>query len=108
MTIIKTVLATAVMLTIAGTGALAAGQSGNAANGEKLYTAQKCNVCHQVAGKGGKMGPELTKVGTKRDAKWLASYLANPKSVDPKNKMPVVKLKGSDMDDLIAYLLTLK
>lgn len=108
MKIIRIVLSAIVMLVIAGTAALAAGQSGNAANGEKLYTAQKCGVCHQIAGKGGKMGPELTKVGEKRDGKWLATYLPNPKGVDPKNKMPAVKLKGAELDDLIAYLLTLK
>jgi putative heme-binding domain-containing protein len=107
MKIIKTVLSLTVMLTIAGAGTLAA-QSGNAANGEKLYTSQKCSVCHQISGKGGKMGPELTKVAATRDAKWLAAYLPNPKSVDPKNKMPVVKLKGAELDDLVAYLLTLK
>jgi len=107
MNIIRIALSAAVMFAVAGTGTLAA-QSGNAANGEKLYTAQKCSVCHQIAGKGGKMGPELSKVAGKRDAKWLATYLANPKSLDPKNKMPAVKLKGAELDDLIAYLLTLK
>jgi cytochrome c2 len=108
MKIIRIVLSATVMLAIAGTATLAAGQSGNAANGEKLYTAQKCSVCHQIAGKGGKMGPELTKVGATRDAKWLAAYLPNPKGADPKNKMTPVKLKGAELDDLIAYLLTLK
>ncbi len=107
MNIIRTALSLTVMLTVASAGTIGA-QTGNAANGEKLYTAQKCSVCHQIAGKGGKMGPELSKVAATRDAKWLATYLANPKSVDPKNKMPVVKLKGAEMDDLIAYLLTLK
>lgn len=105
---VRTALSAVIMISVASAGAFAAGQAGNAANGEKLYTAQKCSVCHKIAGKGGPMGPELGKVGTKRDAKWLAGYLANPKSVDPKNKMPVVKLKGAEMDDLIAYLLSLK
>lgn len=108
MHIVRTALAVVVMVSVASAGALAAGQAGNAANGAKLYTAQKCSVCHKIAGKGGPMGPDLSTVGGKRDAKWLAAYLANPKSVDPKNKMPVVKLKGAEMDDLVAYLLSLK
>jgi nitric oxide reductase subunit C len=108
MKIIRTVMFVSAVITIAGAGVVASAQAGNAANGQKLYTAQKCNICHQIAGKGGKMGPELTKVGTKRDAAWLKSYLPNPKSIDPKNKMPVVKLQGQEMEDLIAYLLSLK
>ncbi|HUF46247.1 MAG TPA: c-type cytochrome [Vicinamibacterales bacterium] len=93
----------------AGT-ALSAGDQAtpNAAGGQKIYTAQKCSICHVIAGKGGKMGPDISKVGDTRDAAWLRKYLADPKSLDPKNKMPVVKLKAPDMEDLIAYLLTLK
>ena len=80
----------------------------NPANGEKLYTAQKCALCHRIGTKGGKMGPDISAVGGKRDAAWLRKYLADPKTLDPKNKMPAVKLKGPEMEDLIAYLLTLK
>jgi mono/diheme cytochrome c family protein len=107
-TIIRTALSSVAMIAIAAVGPLAAAQAGNAANGAKLYTAQKCSVCHKIAGKGGPMGPDLSKVGGKRDAAWLKNYLTNPKSLDPKNKMPAVKLKGAEMDDLIAYLLSLK
>lgn len=105
--IIRTALSSIVIAVVAAPP-LSAGQSGNAANGQKLYTAQKCSLCHKIAGKGGPMGPELGKVGATRDAAWLKGYLTNPKSLDPKNKMPPVKLKGAEMDDLIAYLLSLK
>jgi cytochrome c2 len=108
--IIRTALSSIVVAVVAVVAAppLSAGQSGDAANGQKLYTAQKCSLCHKIAGKGGPMGPDLGKVGATRDAKWLKGYLTNPKSLDPKNKMPPVKLKGAEMDDLIAYLLSLK
>jgi cytochrome c2 len=104
-------LALAMVFPIAAAGPVraAGGQAQpNPANGEKIYTAQKCSVCHRIGTKGGKMGPDISAVGGKRDAEWLRKYLPNPKSVDPKNKMPVVKLKGPDMEDLIAYLLSLK
>jgi cytochrome c2 len=83
-------------------------QAGDPANGQKIYTAQKCSLCHKIGTTGGPVGPALTAVGTKRDAAWLAKYLVNPKADNPKNKMVAVKVKGKDLDDLIAYLLTLK
>ncbi len=81
---------------------------GDKVKGEKVYKDAKCSVCHKVGTTGGKMGPEITKVGAKRDAAWLATYLVNPKAENPKNKMPAVKVKGADLDNLIAYLVSLK
>jgi putative heme-binding domain-containing protein len=81
---------------------------GDKVKGEKFYKDAKCSVCHKIGSAGGKMGPELTKVGATRDMAWLRKYLVNPKAENPKNKMPPVKAKGVEMDDLIAYLLSLK
>jgi len=81
---------------------------GDKTKGAKVYTDAKCSVCHKLGATGGKMGPDLTKVGGTRDAAWLAKFLVNPKGVDPKNKMPAVKVKGEDLDNLIAYLVSLK
>ena len=82
--------------------------AGDKVKGEKVYKDAKCSVCHKIGSTGGKMGPELTKVGATRDLAWLSKYLANPKAENPKNKMPPVKAKGADLDDLVAYLLSLK
>lgn len=95
-----------VVLALAVSAPLAA--AGDKAKGEKIYKDQKCSMCHKVGTVGAKMGPELTKVGGTRDRAWLAKYLANPKAENPKNKMPAVKVKGADLDDLIEYLLSLK
>ncbi len=82
--------------------------AGDKVKGAKIYQDAKCSVCHKIGTAGGKMGPEITKVGAKRDAAWLAKYLVNPKTENPKNKMPAVKAKGADLTDLIDYLLSLK
>ncbi len=95
------------LVSMAGTPLMAAGD-GDKGKGEKIYKDQKCSVCHIIGGAGGKMGPDLSKVGTARDKAWLAKYLANPKAKNPKNKMPPVKSKGADLADLIAYMLSLK
>ncbi len=84
------------------------GASGDKVKGEKVYKDAKCSVCHKIGTAGGKMGPEITKVGATRNAAWLAKYLANPKAENPKNKMPPVKAKGEDLEHLIAYLSSLK
>jgi len=85
---------------------------GDPVNGAKVYLAQKCNVCHKINGTGGPMGPDLSTIGLKRDAAWLAKYLPNPVVLDPKNppkmKMTPTKAKGQDLDDLIAYIVSLK
>ena len=106
-------LAVGVMMGLAAhaAGLAAAGASGpvsgDPVKGEKIYVAQKCSLCHKIGTAGGKLGPDLSTVGTRRDAAWLEKYLPNPKLVDPKNKMPVVKAKDQDLADLIAYLETL-
>ena len=38
---------------------------GNVANGERLFT-QQCASCHRVAGRGGRLGPDLTRLGVQR------------------------------------------
>jgi cytochrome c2 len=82
--------------------------SGDKVKGLKVYQDAKCSVCHKIGTAGGKMGPEITKVGATRSEDWLEKYLVNPKAENPKNKMPAVKAKGADLDNLIAYLLSLK
>jgi len=86
--------------------------AGDPVKGEKLFVLQKCSTCHPMNGKGIKLAPDLGGIGLKRDAAWLAKFLVNPTPLDPKNpssvKMLPVKLKGQDLDNLIAYLLTLR
>ena len=80
----------------------------DASRGRELFLQQKCNLCHKVGESGGVLGPELTTVGERKDAAWLLKYLPKPQAFDPKNKMPPVAVKGQDLDDLVAYLVSLK
>ena len=52
---------------------------GNAAHGKELfYGDANCSSCHMVAGKGGRLGPDLTAVGTARTVESLVESVRNP------------------------------
>lgn len=81
---------------------------GDPANGRKVFVKQKCAKCHRIGKEGGLVGPELTKQGEKRPAEWLLGFLKDPRSKLPKTTMEPVKVPEQELQDLVAYLSTLK
>ena len=85
------------------------------AKGQKVYEAQKCSVCHSIAGKGSKVSP-LDGVGAKLSAdeirQWIVDPVAMAKKVSATKKPPMPKkydtLPPGDIDALVAYLQSLK
>src|SRR5262245_51495047 len=59
------------------TGASSERVNGNAENGARLFQAN-CVGCHIVSGKGGRLGPNLSRIGTARSASALAAKIRNP------------------------------
>ena len=52
---------------------------GDAAKGEKLFTgAAGCSTCHMVNGRGGLLGPELSRVGASRSLAYLTESIREP------------------------------
>ena len=95
--------------TFASAPARGAAGAGSAAAGKALYAKQGCEACHKIGGKGGKIGPDLSKEGTKkRSTPWLVAFLKNPKSKNPKSTMPPVSGSPKELADLAAYLQSLK
>ncbi len=53
-----------------------------------LVQQESCLQCHALGGAGGTVGPRLEWIGGRRDAEWVARYLANPQAVSPGSRMP--------------------
>jgi mono/diheme cytochrome c family protein len=78
------------------------------AGGKLYYEKYGCNACHQVSGKGGLIGPDLTKVGNRLRTDWIAYYLHNPKAFVVRSIEPVYKLTDKEVEALTAFLVSLK
>jgi mono/diheme cytochrome c family protein len=87
----------------------------DAAKGAQIYAAQKCAMCHMVAGKGNKNSP-LDGVGAKLSAADIREWIVDPAAAATKHKstkkppMPrtYAKLPAADVDALVAYMQSLK
>lgn len=111
----KAILFTSVLVATATVAGAAGQDAGLAQKGEQLYGAQKCMVCHAIAGKGNKNNP-LDKVGAKLSAADIREWIVNPVEMAKKSKstgkpaMPG-KYKGlapAEIDALVAYMQSLK
>lgn len=101
------VLSSAVLL-------LPATATAQADKGQQVFAAQKCSMCHAVAGKGNAKGV-LDGVGAKYSAADLKEWIVNAKGMAEKTKAtrkPPMRdysaLPAADVDALVAYLRTLK
>src|SRR5262245_66557745 len=95
-----------------GLGAAAFAQDAKA-KGEQVYVAQKCSLCHAIAGKGNAKGA-LDDVGSKLSADDIRAWIVDAKGMTAKTKatrkpeMKAFALPKEDVDALVAYLVTLK
>ncbi len=91
---------------------------GDAASGRALFTTKACNGCHRISGEmdGGTVGPDLRGFASRPtiagavpntpDNVWR--WLADPPRLKPGTAMPRLPLTAQNLDDLVAYLETLK
>lgn len=102
------IIGVALLMGFVISGSLAQGGEGSVEKGKEVYSTHKCAICHTINGVGGKMGGDLSDIGDKKDAEWLTKYIKDPKSVMPEAKMPAFKGSDEELQDLVAYLLSLK
>ena len=99
------------VLLLIGVASVASAQ--DKAKGEAVFTAQKCSLCHSVAGKGNPKGA-LDDVGSKLKAEDIRAWIVDAKAQTAKTgatrkpDMKAYSLPKEDVDNLVAYLQTLK
>jgi mono/diheme cytochrome c family protein len=95
-----------------GVASAAAAQDAKA-KGEQVFAAQKCSICHSIAGKGNPKG-SLDGVGTTLKADEIRAWIVDAKAMTAKTKaerkpaMRQYDLPKEDVDALVAYLSSLK
>jgi mono/diheme cytochrome c family protein len=82
------------------------------AKGKVVYDAQRCALCHAIAGRGNAKGP-LDKVGATMSAADIRKWIVSPKEMkSAANRKPEMRaypsLPAADLDALVAYMLSLK
>ena len=93
--------------------------TGQAARGAQAFLSGTCVACHTLQGTAaqGKVGPDLTHFGSRRSIaaltldntpENLATWLAKPQAVKPDNLMRIPALSGETIQDLVAFLESLK
>ncbi|MHC2066527.1 cytochrome c oxidase subunit II [Bremerella sp. T1] len=90
-----------------------------ASQGSDLFMKLTCSQCHAISGTDAKQdfAPDLTHVASRKQIgagvienspENLRTWLANPQALKPGCKMPNFKLNDEQLDQLVAYLETLR
>jgi len=89
------------------------------AEGRQLFASQACISCHVVRGTAaqGRFGPDLTHFMSRdtlasgsvtNTPENLRAWIRNPEAFKPGSRMPVTELTDKELDQIVAYLLTLR
>ena len=82
-------------------------QGASADQGREVFDTQKCLVCHSIAGRGGDV--RLDGIGARLRPDDFRKRIKTPKEVKADSEMKAYpNLPERDINNLIAYLLTLK
>jgi cytochrome c oxidase subunit 2 len=90
-----------------------------ASQGRNVFLNNACISCHTIRGTNaqGQLGPDLTHVGSRltiaagvldNNAENLARWISDPQDVKPGNLMPNMGLTEQQVEQLVAYLQTLR
>jgi cytochrome c oxidase subunit 2 len=72
--------------------------------GRRAFVRNGCYGCHTVDGMGTPVARDLTHVGAKYNAPYIARWLRDPSHVRPSTHMPAIELTDADIEALAAFL----
>jgi len=82
--------------------------TGDPLGGRKIFAKKKCVLCHSILGSGGTLGPDLAKVGKKKNFYELAGLFLghSPKMIETMEERGLEwpTFSGKEMANLFAYL----
>ena len=108
----RTVLVVVVALVSVASSA-AAQSDAKVQQGAALFTAQKCTMCHSIAGKGNPKGA-LDNITATNKAEHIRQWLRDPEGMRAKTNatrtpaMKRAKLTPEQIDALVAFLMSVK
>ena len=76
--------------------------------GRMVFFSQGCYGCHRIGVAGTPIAHDLSHVGSKYSASYLARWLRDPASQKPTAHMPRLALSEAEIQALAAYLSSLK
>ena len=76
--------------------------------GEETVKTVGCLTCHAVGDLGSDFAPALDSVGTKVTPNYLRQWIHDPKAYDPDTSMPSLRLSDGEIDNVVAYLMSLQ
>jgi mono/diheme cytochrome c family protein len=88
-----------------GPGAGGTDISGDPASGKTTLLESRCVSCHTVEGKGGKTGPELSRVSSKAYAQRLFKVIKDPHALWSESKMPIFGFADQDIGNMVTFMV---
>lgn len=104
---LPTLLPAAAVLAGVMAGLRGAGAQETVEQGRQLYTAKKCQICHTIGGKGGRVAGPLDDVGKRWKADQMFIFLKTPTRVHPRSAMPPTRGTDADIAAISAYMMSL-
>lgn len=74
--------------------------------GAALVQQENCLMCHELGGQGESKGQRLEWIGARRNAAWIAEYLANPQKLAPGSPMPEYSHLSQQQREMLGDFIT--
>lgn len=74
--------------------------------GETRYRESRCISCHAQEGRGGVVGPDVGKIGSKVKPLWLDAWIRDPRTFFRDSTMPRYGLSDADRTAIVSYMMS--